>query len=412
MLDLSGFRVVELGTGISVPLCGTLLGNLGAEVIKVESRLKLDVNRARSRPAGWRYGDSLECFWQFHEVNAGKRSITLNLKHPDGPALLMRLVSRSDVLIQNFAPGWLDRLGIRIQDFWEANPGLVMVFASAYGQEGPFRGQRAWAPIMSALAGLEGLIGYDTEPKDVMGALGTALGDPNGSYFAALYVMAGLHHRLRTGQGILFDLSFTEAVTSLLGEPLWNAQKTPTKSGIALHGFHSDHRCPHGIYPCRGEDEWVAISVPDDGAWEVLAGLVVDDLGKPSVLSRPWARLEQRKADEDAIDAVIAQWTATQTSEEVVATLQSRGISAAPVVDVLDIEGVDAFRARGLWHTVHHDELGDLLVTGTPWVVDGESPSVRGPGPHLGQDNEAVYRELCGLDEARYAALKSKGAFD
>jgi len=412
VLDLSQYRVLELGTGISIPLCGTVLRNLGADVIKIESRRKLDVNRTRSRPRGWRYGDSVECFWQFHEVNAGKRSITLNLKHPKGRDLLMRLVAQADVLIQNFAPGWLDRLGIAVDDFWTANPRLVMVFASAYGQEGPLRAQRAWAPIMSALAGLEGLVGYDTEPTEVMGALATALGDPNGSYFAVFYVLAGLYHREQTGQGILFDLSFTEAVTSLLGEPLWNVQEPASGEKGRLLGNHAPNRAPHGIYPCLGDDQWVAISVPHDDAWEALADVITQDLNDAAWRKADWKRFGGRKQDEPAIDAIISQWTRNRIASEIVTVLQSRGIPSAPVVEVMEIEAEEVFRTRDLWHEVYHDELGHLLLTGTPWRVDGASPPVRGPGPHLGQDNEDVYVGLCGLDADQYAALQGEGAFD
>jgi crotonobetainyl-CoA:carnitine CoA-transferase CaiB-like acyl-CoA transferase len=231
---LEGLKVVEVSTGISVPLAGAALAHLGADVVKVESSQKPDINRVRPRKSGFdadRENESesrlqegaLSSFPQFDDVNSGKRSVLLDLKSPAGRGTFLALLRKADVFVQNFAPGWLDRLDLPVETLIQLNPRLVCVFASAYGQEGPKRSQRAWAPVMSAQGGLEWLCGKDDrhlgDPGtivesewNVAGLLGTAYADPNASYFVLLYVLMGLRRRAVSQRGVLIDLSMTEAL--------------------------------------------------------------------------------------------------------------------------------------------------------------------------------------------------------
>src|ERR1700722_397746 len=175
---LSGVRVLEVATGGSAPLIGRVLGEPGADVTKLESRAKLDVNRTRvPRPDDPEGFPASEAFQLLHEANAGKRSVTLNLKEPAGKELFLDLLRDVDVFIENFAPGWLDRLGLSPEGILAAAPQLIVLSASGYGQTGPLRAQRAYAPVMTSLAGIEGLIGYG--PGDVTGASSLALADLN-----------------------------------------------------------------------------------------------------------------------------------------------------------------------------------------------------------------------------------------
>lgn len=408
MLDLGRFKVLELSTGISTPLCGTALANLGAEVIKVESSRKLDLNRARAAPPNWAYEDMTECFLQFHEVNAGKKSIRLNLKQPQGKDLLLRYVAECDVAIQNFAPGWLERLGLSADHFFDANPGLVMVFLSAYGQEGPLRAQRAYAPIMSALGGLESIVGYEGE--EPVGVLATALGDPNGSYFSLLLTLAGLYRRERTGEGALVDLSCTEAITALLGEAVLGWQATGERP--RLRGVHREDAAPHGVYAARGHDRWVAVTVETDGQWAALAEVVGGSSGS-SLWADPSLRdVGARLARQLEIDEALASWTVTRDADEASETLQAHGIPAAPVLSAADLDQHDHFVERGLLHRVHHQVLGDIAITGTPWRVDGEAPRVHGAGPLFGHDTETVLGQLLGIEGQELEALRLAGVLE
>lgn len=408
MLDLSRFRVLELSTGISTPLCGTALANLGADVIKVESSHKPDLNRARAAPPNWPYADMTEGFLQFHEVNAGKKSIRLNLKQARGRDLLLRLVAKCDLLIQNFAPGWLDRLGLSADHFFEVNPALVMVFLSAYGQEGPLRAQRAYAPIMSALSGLEGIVGYEDE--EPVGVLATALGDPNGSYFSLLLALAGLYRRERTGAGTLIDLSCVEAVTTLLGEPILAWQATGERP--RLGGMHCADAAPHGLYATRGDDRWVAIAVENTDQWRALAALVQSRASAAFWADPSFEDVRVRLGRQREIDGALARWTGTRDAEEVAEALQARGIPAAPVLGALDLDHHRHFVERGLVHWVNHQLLGTIGVTGTPWLVNGEAPPVRGAGPSLGHDTEAVFRDVLGIDGEEMEALRLGGVVE
>lgn len=409
MMDLNGIRVLELATGISIPLTGAVLAHLGAEVIKIESRKKPDLNRSRAIPPEWSYGDPTETFWQFHEVNAGTKSVTLNLKHPKGRELLLALVARSHLLIQNFAPGWLERIGLSLDTFLRANPQIALVFASAYGQAGPQAAQRAYAPIMTGLAGLESLVGYDD--GTLAGVLATALGDPTGSYYGVLYALSALFRLTRAQQSTFVDLSFVEAATTLVGGPLVQSQLTGRVP--ELLGSSAPDIVPHGIFPTRSSDAWVAVAAYDDQQWDRLSDVLAMATGQPEFWRDPMLRDQRaRIARRAEVESHLGAWTVTQSVEEVVRDLGEEGIPAAPILPVEAIDGHPHFLARGIIHAVEHVVLGRMAITGVPWVVDGKAVPVRGAGPLLGSANEAVFREVLGLDGATYRAYEAEGVFD
>lgn len=188
-----------------------------------------------------------DAFPMLHELNAGKKSITLNLKSPDGRQLFARLLDRCDVFIENYAPGWLDRLGLPLAQICASNPRLVVLAASAYGEEGPLAQQRAYAPIMTALSGLEGLIGYG--PDDVLGMVATAFSDSNSAYFAMLSVFAGLLERQRSGAGGLIDLSQTGAAVCMTGVAIAEQQLTGQIPGPAVTSTPASNRTTSSAVP-------------------------------------------------------------------------------------------------------------------------------------------------------------------
>src|ERR1700761_3113019 len=269
MLGLAGLRVVEVGTAVSIPLVGAVLANLGADVYKVESRQRVDINRARvprTRSAGLDPAAERESFPLLHELNPAKKSVTLNLKNEAGFGLFRQLLADSDVFVENYAPGWLVRLGLPWDELLTSCPRLIALAASAYGEEGPLSQQRAYAPIMTGLAGLEGLIGY--EDGATVGMMATALSDPNAAYFGVLAVLAALLDRQHSGRGCLIDLSQTEAATCLVGTALAEYALTGKEPGP--RGNLRPGRGPHDFLPCAGDDAWVAISVDGDEHWQAL----------------------------------------------------------------------------------------------------------------------------------------------
>ncbi|MFR9807231.1 CaiB/BaiF CoA transferase family protein [Pseudonocardia sp. RS010] len=370
---LSGIRVVEVTTGVAAPLSGRILAELGADVVKVESRAKLDVNRVRvPRAAMSGLADPetlrLEGFGLLHEASASKRSITLNLKNETGRELFLRLIGESDVFVQNFAPGWLERLGLSVDELLERFPRLVVLSATGYGQDGPLRGQRAYAPIMSSLAGVEGLIGY--EDGAVVGASATAMADLNCSFYGAYLVLAALNGRTRTGGGRHLDLSQTEACVALIGEAMVEYAETGKAPGPVGNTAPTGRR---EVVPCR------------DGGW-----VVIEDVP-------------------DGVDPT--EWAAMSDRDDLVARLQAGGVAATPVLTPDEVLTDPGFRGRGLFQQVEHPVLGQLTATSVPWHLDGAVPSVRSSSPLLGGHTEEIARDLLGLEAAEITRLATEGVF-
>ncbi|WP_369046570.1 CaiB/BaiF CoA transferase family protein [Sinomonas sp. P10A9] len=370
---LEGINVVEVTTAVSAPLVGRVLAELGAEVVKVESRAKPDVNRARlPRPADPEGFPAHEAFQLLHEASASKRSVTLNLKTEAGLELFLDLLHDADVFIENFVPGWLDRLGLSIQALRERFPRLVILSASGYGQTGPLRTQRSYAPVMSALAGVEGLIGYDD--GEVLGCSALALADLNCSFYGVFLVAAALRGREETGQGCHVDLSQIEAASTLAGE------------AFAEHGLGGTRPRPRGNADPDGTP-WTLMPAkagPRTG-WVAAAGQG-DDLGTDAPGADRWPR------------------------DELLARLAARGVEAAPVLTPDDVAEDPGFAARGFTQRIGHPHplVGELHVTSIPWYLDGELPRVRGTAPLLGGDNAAVLTRY--LSQDQLSTLEQQGA--
>ncbi|HEX3930510.1 MAG TPA: CoA transferase [Nocardioides sp.] len=404
MKGLAGLRVVEVGTAASIPLAGVMLSNLGAQVIKVESAARPDLNRIRPGrapdPPEQSVGDA---FPMLHELNAGKLSVTLNLKTTGGQQVFRELLAVSDVLIENFAPGWLDRLGMSLADLAAEYPRLVIVAASAYGESGPRSQQRAYAPIMTSLAGLEGLIGYTED--DVIGMVSTAFSDSNSAYFALLAVLAALKHREQSGYGGLVDLSQTECAVAVVGIALAEYQLT----GVAPSPHGNDHPFyePRDTFACR-DGQWISIAVESNEEWLALCGVMAEvaELADPR-FSTHGARREAR----DELAALISRWTATRDASDAAASLQRRGIAAAPVLEPESVAEVDPLQARGIVDSLVHDEFGAFRTTvKPPWRIGGWMPHAASPAPVMGGQTRHVLTQILGRSADDVDRLEDEGA--
>ena len=379
---LDGIRVVEVTTAVSAPLVGRVLAELGAEVIKVESRAKPDVNRARlPRPEDPEGFPAHEAFQLLHEASSSKRSVTLNLKTEEGRALFLNLLGDADVFIENFVPGWLDRLDLSIPVLREQFPRLIILSASGYGQTGPLRTQRSYAPVMSALAGVEGLIGY--EDGEVVGCSALALADLNCSFYGVFLVAAALRGRESTGLGCHLDLSQIEAASTLAGEAFVEHQLAGTRP------------TPRGNADPNGT-RWTLLptSEEEDGVAWVAA------VGNP----------QQVAPDGDGGEPQAPRRLGKVPRAELLSRLAARGIEAAPVLTPAAVANDPGFAARGFTQRVTHPQplVGEVSVTSVPWRLDGEMPRVRATAPLLGGDNAAVlsrYTEAATLD-----SLEEQGA--
>jgi crotonobetainyl-CoA:carnitine CoA-transferase CaiB-like acyl-CoA transferase len=364
---LRGIRVLEVTTGVAAPLIGRVLAELGADVVKVESRAKIDVNRVRlPRPTDPEGYPASEAFQLLHEANADKKSVTLNLKTAEGKEVFRTLLKDSDLFIENFAPGWLERLGMPVQDLLEEFPELVVVSASGYGQTGPLRTQRAYAPVMTSLAGVEGLIGY--EDGAVVGCSALALADLNCTFSGIFLALAALYGRRSTGRGQHVDISQTEACVSLIGEAFVEQQlglRTPAPRGnVGPDGE------PWSLRPTENDDAWVAAAAADE-------------------------RAAQPRPNREAL----------------IRNLRERGVECAPVLSPAEVAEGKQFAERGFLQRVDHPHplIGELVITSLPWHLDKVVARISAPAPCLGQDNEAVYGRY--LPPETYAGYERSGVF-
>jgi len=407
---LDGLRVLDFGWVAVGPVIGSLLAEMGAEVIKIESSRRLDYCRLlpptpsvrREQPDRAPVAADLDMVSMFHNYNRGKLGITVDLRHPGAPALLRRLVARSDVVLENFSPGVLRRIGLHYEALREVRPDLVMISCSAAGQDGPWSELKTFAPSLSSLAGLEVLIGYPGER--VLGALAYGYADPSNAHHGALAVLAALWHRQRTGQGQYIDMSQLEATVGLTVEPLMDW----FMNGRVWGRQGNDHlsMAPHGHYPCRGDDAWVSIAVEDDRAWTRLVAALGDV---------PWAReprfaaLAGRRAHLAELDARLAEWTRERTGWEATEILQRAGVAAFPVYG-LDEQAADPhFQARGLMARPEHPRIGPMQVYAHPIKLGATPGGVTATAPMLGEHNDHVFRELLGLSAVEIERLRAEG---
>ncbi len=402
---LAGLRVLDLGWVWAAPQVGSILAQLGAEVIKVEHRARPDNSRLSGviiRNGQRVEGDTIDMSPMFHQINKGKLGITLNLKEPAGVDLLKQLAKSCDVVLENMSAGSVERSGIGYDALSAINPGLVMLAMSGAGQFGPLADMRTYAPTMSSFAGLESLVGYRGELPT--GALNFAIGDPNAAAHGLVALFAALARRETCGRGCYIDLSQTEALFATLAPYALEAQ-VEGQQPAALGNAHPA-MAPHGIYPTAGDDKWLSIAVRDDDDWFALSRVVGD---------QPWAgdaqnsSLDGRFAGREALDAGLAAWTSTQDRDALVTRLRTAGVPASPVNDIDGLWNSRQFAARGLSDTVTLPGLGSEILFRAPWNIGGHPIATGSRGPVVGEHNERVLRGMLGLSAEDFDRLTAEG---
>ena len=393
------------------PVLASGLADFGAEVIKVESSLRLDYCRLIPHPvleserheqAYASRGVEIDTVPMFHNYNRGKLGVTVNLRHPGAAPLLKRLVATADVVVENFSPRVLREMGLHYEALRAARPDLVMISCSAAGQDGPWNDLKTFAPSLSSLAGLETLIGYPGER--VLGELAFGYADPSNAHHGCLAVLAALWHRLRTGEGQYIDMSQLEATAGLALEPLMDWFMNGRVWG--RQGSRHLSMAPHGNYPCRGDDAWVAIAVEDDAAWSRLVGA----LGGSARLDDPrFATLAGRQACAEDLDVRLSEWTRGRAPWEATETLQRAGVAAFPVYGLEEQAADPHFRARGLLVRPEHPRIGPVPVFAHPIKLSDTPGEVRATAPMLGEHNAKVFQELLGLSAQEIARLSAEG---
>ena len=402
---LAGMRVLDFGWVWSAPWVGTMLGELGAQVIKVEHALRPDNLRLAGRvfrDGKMVEGPSKEMSPMFHQINHGKLGITLNAKEPRAVELLKRLAAMSDVVIENMSPGSMERTHLGYDTLSAVNPRIVMLAMSAAGQFGTLANMRAYAPTMSSFVGMEALVGYTGEQP--IGALNFGLGDPNASVHALVALFAALRRVRLDGKGCYIDLSQIESLLSTLRPYLLDSQINGQQTPPA--GNRHAGMAPHGIYRAAGEDAWLSIAVASDLQWQTLMRLAG---GQDWALDTRFNALEGRLAYHAEVDALVSAWTSTQARDGLVNLLRTAGIAASPVLSVQEQWQDPHFAARGIKQSVDIPVYGAEDVFKAPWRFSDFAPQIDSCGPLLGQHNDWVFGELLGLSPEEITDLKQSG---
>ena len=406
---LSNFRVVDFGTAWAGPMATQLLADMGAQVIKVESRARMDGLRL-GRPiigedlAGGDRGLWPELQPVFHGLNRNKLSVTLNLKTDDGLRLARELIARSDVVMNNYSPGVLERLGLDYPQMRQLRPDIILVSMPSVGDSGPLRDILAYAPIIQALSGLMSLVGYQQD-EPLVGELQSPWSDAVSAIFAALAAVAALRHRSRTGQGQYVEVAQLEATTTMLGEAILGYQMT---GDVARpQGNFDPEFAPHNNYPCAGEDEFVSIAVATDQEWRGFC----QALGNPGWTAGPrFATRYERLQRTTELDQHVTAWTRQKSAQEITELLQQHGVAAMPVMNIEDQFIDPHLQERQVYVDIEHPHVGVEWLYGLLGIFSDTPGGVRAPAPLMGQHNGFVFQELLGLPAEELKRLEEAQA--
>jgi crotonobetainyl-CoA:carnitine CoA-transferase CaiB-like acyl-CoA transferase len=402
MEALRGIRVVDFTWAAAGPYITQLLAYMGAEVIRIESRHSLDLLRVLPRMFGWTTQSGVDHSPMFNQINVNKLSVTVNLRHPKGVELVRRLVAISDVVVENFSPGVIDRLGLGYAALKVIKPDIIMLSSSISGRHGPETTVKGYAPIMAALGGLSQMTGYpDDAPADIRGPADLAAASQ-----AAYALMAAIYHHRKTGQGQYIDFASREAQSVLVPEALMDYAmngRVAIRQGNATVGM-----APHNCYPCRGQDRWLSIAVTNATEWAALCRV----MGHPAWCRSPhFADGYQRWQHREELDQHIAAWTRDWDVYELMTVLQDAGIAAAPSMDAQQLFTDPHLRARGTIRRVQHPVMGEATVLGPPFKMSHTPPAVAKAAPLLGEHNAYVFGELLGLSEKEQESLAAEKVF-
>ena len=405
---LDSFRICDFTGQLAGAGATKWLASFGAEVIRIEDPVRegrWDILRGTPPFVDDRRG--VDMGGAFNNHNAGKFGITLNLRKDRAKEILTRLIEVSDVVSENFAKGVLERWGFGYERLKEIKPDIVYVSNCGFGHVGPYSDFKTWGPIVQAVSGLTFTNGL---PNHEPAGWGYSYMDHTGAYYMAMAIMLALLHRQRTGEGQWVDLACTEAALTLHGPALldWTVNGRPTRRTGQPHANRSawPPMAPHGIYPCAGDDDWVAIACRNQADWEALAG-VVDEVW---CSDEQFAESDSRYAAQDALDAHLSAWTAPRPKFETEEALRAAGVPAAAVMKPQERIDLDASTGNfGLWPTVRHAKMGAVRVDGQPVHFSETDWQLPRGGPCLGEHNEAVLTRLLGFSAEEVASLADEG---
>ena len=398
---LKNIRVIALTWVWAGPWMGAVLADMGAEVIKIETNTRLDhqrITRILEDPGKGSDAKPEINRGLFNITNRGVKGCTLNLKEPEGIEIFKKLVKISDIVITNLSPRVMPGWGLDYAALKEIKPDIILVSLPAFGSTGPDKDYVSYASTIEAAGGLSASFGYPGEEPVLSG---TYPGDPIGSMYGVFSVLAALNYRNMTGRGQHVDVAQSEGVAALIPEVtmeyVMNGRIRPRM------GNRDEIMAPHGCYPCKGEDKWVAIAIATDVEWKALCKV----MGNPE-----WTKDEKfsdkysRWQNQDELNKLIAGWTSDFTNYEVMHKLQKTGVAAGASLNIEEAINDPHVRARGVFYEQNHPAAGKTIVYRSPWT--SALTATHSPAPRLGEHNNYVFNKLLGISEEEIGKLVDK----
>lgn len=391
-MALDDLRVIDAATLFAGPLAATMFGDFGADVIKVEHP-KGDPVRKHGYSK-----DGINLWWKM--IGRNKRNVSLNFGTPEGQEMLLELVRQSDVLIENFRPGTLEKWNLGPERLHEVNPRLVIARVTGFGQYGPWARRPGFGTLAESMSGFAAMTGEPDGPPTLPPF---GLADGITALTTAFAIMFALHARERTGKGQVVDMAIFEPIMAVLGpQPIWYDQLGVLQE---RRGNRSVNNAPRNTYRTK-EGRWVAIST----SAQAIAERVMHLVGHPEVIEEPWFQSGAERAKHaDLLDELVGSWIAERPYDEVIAKFEEAQAAVAPIYQMDDIFNDAQYQARGTLTTVEDDELGPIRMQNVLFQLSQTPGQIRWPGEPIGARNAEVYAELLGMNEERIAELKDKG---
>ena len=397
-LPLRGVRVADFGQIIAIPHTAQMLAWLGAEVILIETEQRFTTRIwppfAEAEPGINRSGG-------FNLVNSSKMSCTLNLREPEGVELAKRIISVSDVVLENYSTGAMERMGLGYKEVREIRPDVIYLSLGAFGRTGPMKDLVGFHSVINLFSGLASVTGHKGSHPRIMGGL---FPDAFSGSYCLLALLEALHHRGKTGEGQHIEVAMTEALATILPEAVMEY----TLDGLELERVGNDHKdkAPHNVYRCQGDDNWVAISVENDTQFQALAQAAHN----PGWANDPrFATAEARLNHRDELDLLVQQWTKELQVQDVVERLQGAGVPAGPVLDSAQVLSDPHMVERGFVQAPDHPEVGPRPMGAFAWNIDGgQTGDFRG-APLFGEHNRKVLQDLLQVPNDEFKRLTENG---
>jgi crotonobetainyl-CoA:carnitine CoA-transferase CaiB-like acyl-CoA transferase len=401
---LSHLRVLDLGIITAGAATSQIMGDLGADVIKIEAPSRPDPFRRWTQVASPASGQTdLNASPPFQTVNRNKRGMALDLKHPDGRRVFLELFVKSDIVVENFRCGVLDRLSVGFADLKRVKPDIILASLTSQGGAGPEAGYSSYGSTLDALGGLMSLNGYGPETPRWSGT-NVNYPDQVVSLIAPGVILAAVRHRDQTGEPVHVDLSQREVVTFLLGEYVVDAAAAPRRGP---QGNRNADFAPQGVYACAGKEQWIALSIGDDAQWVRLCDIVARD---PAISAECFATAQDRHANADAIDALLGDALREWDRDRLAARLVEAGIPASPVFASPEVLKDPQLAALGFFQSVENMSFAGWRQRGFNARLSKTPATIHSPAPRLGEKSREILTDILGYSDEKIEELLKSGA--